>query len=115
MGSAWQRRRTMMRIRIGLAISAAWLMGAPAAAPSPAVGPRTSAGTSLIDARLASRPRVRDRRGQGADVLVGGMSFVASSRSQFDRVIRTESYGALGDRLQKKTLDTTVAERRQEG
>jgi len=48
------------------------------------------------------------------DVVVGGTSFVASYRSQFDRVIRTESYDALRDRLQKRTLDTATAQRRPE-
>src|SRR5260370_2892649 len=48
MGSAWQRRSTMMRIRTGLAISAAWLMVAQAAAASPAVGPRESVESSLV-------------------------------------------------------------------
>jgi len=43
------------------------------------------------------------------------MSFVSSYRSQFDRVIRTEGYGALRGRLQKKSLDTALAERRPEG
>ena len=208
-----------MRISIGLAISAAWLMLAQAAAASPAVGPRESVESALVQvlsvlqtgelsgAPVADRPaevrriaremfdfegiseralarhwqalspadradfvtlfrdllersymsqiesysgekitfldesiegelavvrskvitkrgteipldyrlHVRDGRWQVYDVLVGGMSFVASYRSQFDRVIRTESYGALRDRLQKKTLDTAVAERRQEG
>jgi hypothetical protein len=45
---------------------------------------------------------------------VGGMSFVASYRSQFERVIRIESYNGLRERLQKKTLDTAAAQGRQE-
>ena len=57
----------------------------------------------------------RDERWLVYDVQVGGMSFVSSYRSQFDRVIRTEGYGALRGRLQKKSLDTALAERRPEG
>ncbi len=71
----------------------------------------TRRGTEIpLDYRL----HVRDGRWRIYDVVVGGMSFVASYRTQFDRVIRTESYNALRDRLQKKTLDTATAQRRQE-
>lgn len=55
---------------------------------------------------------VRDDRWQAYDVLIGGASVVSSYRSQFDRVIRTESYRALRDRLHTKTFDTAVVERR---
>jgi phospholipid transport system substrate-binding protein len=71
----------------------------------------TRRGTEIpLDYRL----HVRDGRWRIYDVVVGGMSFVATYRTQFDRVIRTESYNALRDRLQKKTLDTAAAERRPE-
>jgi len=71
----------------------------------------TRQGTEIpLDYRL----HVRDGRWRIYDVVVGGMSFVATYRTQFDRVIRTESYNALRDRLQKKTLDTAAAERRPE-
>ena len=55
---------------------------------------------------------VRDGRWRAYDVQIGGASVVSSYRSQFDRVIRTESYRALRERLQTKTFDTAVAERR---
>src|SRR5262249_43337517 len=42
------------------------------------------------------------------DVIVQGVSFIASYRSQFDRVIRAESYNALRERLQKKATETTA-------
>jgi phospholipid transport system substrate-binding protein len=45
------------------------------------------------------------------DVVVQGISFIASYRTQFDRVIRSESYGSLRERLQKKAADTASAER----
>jgi len=45
------------------------------------------------------------------DVVIQGVSFIASYRTQFDRVIRAESYGALRERLQKKTAENTAAQR----
>jgi len=65
---------------------------------------------TVID--LDFRLRVRDGRWQADDVRIGGASVVSSYRSQFDRVIRTESYRALRERLQTKGFDTAVAERR---
>jgi phospholipid transport system substrate-binding protein len=71
----------------------------------------TRRGTEIpLDYRL----HVRDRRWRIYDVVADGVSFVAHYRTQFDRVIRAESYNALRDRLQKKTLDTATAERRPE-
>jgi phospholipid transport system substrate-binding protein len=64
---------------------------------------------------LEYRVHARDGRWLVYDVQVGGMSFVSSYRSQFDRVIRTEGYAALRGRLHKKNLDTALAERRPEG
>jgi len=45
------------------------------------------------------------------DVVVQGVSFIASYRTQFDRVIRAESYGSLRERLQKKAAENTAAQR----
>lgn len=64
---------------------------------------------------LDYRVYARDGRWLVYDVLVGGMSFVSSYRSQFDRVIRTESYAALRGRLQQKNLGTALAERQPQG
>src|SRR5438309_3747080 len=64
---------------------------------------------TVID--LDFRLRVRDGRWQAYDVQIGGASVVSSYRSQFDRVIRAESYHALRDRLQAQTFDTAVAGR----
>ncbi len=61
---------------------------------------------------LDYRMHVRDGRWQVYDVLIDGVSFVSTYRSQFDRVIQSESYGALVERLRKKNFDTAVAERR---
>ena len=68
---------------------------------------------TVID--LDFRLRVRDGRWQADDVRIGGASVVSSYRSQFDRVIRAESYHVLRDRLQQKHLDTALARRRAEG
>jgi phospholipid transport system substrate-binding protein len=53
---------------------------------------------------LDYRMHVRDGHWQVYDVLIDGVSFVSTFRSQFDRVIQAESYGALVDRLRKKTF-----------
>ncbi len=72
----------------------------------------TRRGTAIaLDFRL----HVREGRWRVYDVLIGGASVVASYRSQFDRVIRAESYRVLRDRLQEKHLDTALARRRAEG
>jgi hypothetical protein len=39
------------------------------------------------------------------------VSFIASYRTQFDRVIRAESYGSLRERLQKKAAEHAAAQR----
>jgi phospholipid transport system substrate-binding protein len=60
---------------------------------------------------LDYRMHVRDGSWRIYDVLVQGISFTASYRTQFDRVIRAESYGSLRGRLQKKAADAADAER----
>jgi phospholipid transport system substrate-binding protein len=60
---------------------------------------------------LDYRMHVRDGSWRIYDVVVEGISFIASYRTQFDRVIRTESYGSLRERLQKKAAETGDAER----
>src|SRR6267143_1630690 len=71
----------------------------------------TRRGTEI---RLDYRLHVRDGHWRIYDVVVGWISFVASYRTQFDRVIRMESFNALRERLQKKTLDTAAVEHRPE-
>ena len=60
---------------------------------------------------LDYRLHVIDGRWRIYDVVVQGVSFIASYRSQFDRVIRAESYSSLRERLQKKAAETTAAQR----
>jgi phospholipid transport system substrate-binding protein len=68
----------------------------------------TRYGTEIpLDYRL----HVLDGRWRIYDVVVHGVSFIASYRSQFDRVIRAESYSSLRERLQKKATETTAAQR----
>ena len=60
---------------------------------------------------LDYRMHVRDGSWRIYDVVVQGLSFIASYRTQFDRVIRAESYSSLRERLQKKAADAADAER----
>jgi phospholipid transport system substrate-binding protein len=60
---------------------------------------------------LDYRMHVRDGRWRIYDVVVQGTSFIASYRTQFDRVIRAESYGSLRERLQKKAAESADAGR----
>ena len=62
----------------------------------------------LLDYKM----HLRDSRWQVYDVLIDGVSFVSTYRSQFDRVIQAESYGALVERLRKRNLDTAVVDRK---
>jgi len=62
----------------------------------------------LIDYKM----HLRDSHWQVYDVLIDGVSFVSTYRSQFDRVIQAESYGALVERLRKRNLDTAVVDRK---
>src|SRR3989442_1572426 len=71
-------------------------------------GARRPRGEILLDYRM---PR-GDSRWQVYDVLIDGVSFVSTYRSQFDRVIQAESYGALVERLRKRNLDTAVVDRK---
>ena len=57
---------------------------------------------------LDYRMHVLDGTWRIYDVIVQGVSFIASYRTQFDRVIRAESYNALRERLQKKATETTA-------
>jgi phospholipid transport system substrate-binding protein len=58
------------------------------------------------------RMHLHGGRWQVYDVLIDGVSFVSTYRSQFDRVIQAESYSALVERLRKRTLDTAVVDRK---
>ena len=60
-----------------------------------------------VDYRLL----VRDGRWRAYDVLVDGVSFVATFRSAFGRIIQQSSYAGLVDKLRRRTVQTTDLER----
>lgn len=88
-----------------LAFTAESIDGNYATVKSKVTSPRRT--ETMLEYRL----HVRDGRWRVYDVLIDGVSFVSTYRSQFDRIITAESYGALVDKLRRKVFDTTVAER----
>jgi phospholipid transport system substrate-binding protein len=63
------------------------------------------------DIMLDYRLHLREGRWRVYDLQIDGVSFVATYRSQFDRIIQAESYGALLERMRKKSFEANVAER----
>ena len=63
------------------------------------------------DITLDYRMHLREGRWRVYDLQIDGVSFVATYRSQFDRIIQAESYGALLERMRKKSFEANVAER----
>lgn len=59
---------------------------------------------------LEYRMHLRDGRWRVYDLMIDGMSFVSIYRSQFDRILRAESFGGLLERLRRKTFETAQAE-----
>ena len=60
-----------------------------------------------VDYRLL----LRDGRWRAYDVLVDGVSFVATFRRAFGRIIQQSSYAGLVDRLRRRTVQPTDLER----
>lgn len=60
---------------------------------------------------LDYRLHVKDGRWRVYDVLIDGVSFVSTFRSQFDRIITAESYERLVEKLRRKSADAALAER----
>lgn len=52
--------------------------------------------------------RLGDGRWRVYDVLIDGVSFVASYRRQLDAIIRKESCRALADRLRRREVATSA-------
>lgn len=80
-------------------------------------GPYATVRSKVVTQRRAEvgidyRLHLRDSRWQVYDVLIDGVSFVSTYRSQFERVIQAESYGALVERLRKRNLDTAGVDRK---
>jgi len=63
---------------------------------------------TAVDYRL----HLRDRRWKVYDVLVDGVSFVSTYRSEFNRVITASSYNALVEALRNRRLLVKIADRR---
>lgn len=75
-------------------------------------GPYALVPTRLVEGPRRETPvdyrlRLRDGRWRVYDVLIDGVSFVASYRRQFDAIIRKESYRALADRLRQREVATS--------
>ena len=80
-----------------------------------------SGGSAIVRSKVTTRRgseipldyhmHVRDGSWRIYDVVVQGISFIASYRTQFDRAIRAESYGSLRERLQKKATETAADQR----
>ena len=81
--------------------------GAYAVVRSRIVSPRGRPETA-VDYRLHRR----DGRWKVYDVLIDGVSFVSTYRSQFNRVISAASYGALVEALRKGRIPIRTADRR---
>jgi phospholipid transport system substrate-binding protein len=67
--------------------------------------------TGRAETALDYRLHVRQGRWKVYDVLVDGVSFVSTYRSQFDRIIKVESWESLVEKLRRKRFDSTVVER----
>ncbi len=52
------------------------------------------------------------QRWQAYDVLFEGVSFVATYRSQFNRIIQTTSFAQLVDRMRQREIEVVTVERR---
>jgi phospholipid transport system substrate-binding protein len=61
-----------------------------------------------VDYRLI----LRDGRWRVYDVLLDGVSFVATYRSEFERIIQQSSYAGLVDKLRKRAVPATSVEPR---
>jgi phospholipid transport system substrate-binding protein len=61
-------------------------------------------GETPLDYRL----RLRDGRWKVYDVLIDHVSFVATYRSEFDRILQKESYAALVGRLRKQSVEAAA-------
>jgi phospholipid transport system substrate-binding protein len=62
---------------------------------------------TAVDYRL----QLRDGRWKVYDVLIDGVSFVSTYRSEFNRIIQLSSYSALIDKMRKRAIDTAALDR----
>ena len=64
--------------------------------------------TRRTETALEYRLRLKDGQWKVYDLLVDGVSFVSTYRSEFSRVIQSSSYAVLLQRMREKTLVTPV-------
>jgi phospholipid transport system substrate-binding protein len=67
--------------------------------------------TRRAEIALDYRLMLRDGRWRAYDVLVDGVSFVSTFRSEFDRIIQQSSYAGLVDKLRKHAVQTTALDK----
>jgi phospholipid transport system substrate-binding protein len=67
--------------------------------------------TRRAEVALEYRLLQRDGRWRVYDVLIDGVSFVSTYRSEFDRIIQQSSWDGLMDKLRKRVIHTTIFER----
>jgi phospholipid transport system substrate-binding protein len=67
--------------------------------------------TAQSEIALDYRLHRRDDGWKVYDVLVDGVSFVSTYRSQFNRVVQSSSYEALVEALQKRRMEARVSDR----
>jgi phospholipid transport system substrate-binding protein len=67
--------------------------------------------TRRAEVALEYRLLQRDGRWRVYDVLMDGVSFVSTYRSEFDRIIQQSSWDGLMDKLRKRVIHTTVFDR----
>jgi phospholipid transport system substrate-binding protein len=87
------------------------------------VGEAVDGGYALVRSKIVTPRRRQDTavdyrlhrrngRWQVYDVLIDGVSFVSTYRSEFNRVITASSYGALVDALRNRRLPVKTVDRR---
>jgi phospholipid transport system substrate-binding protein len=69
---------------------------------------RRRADSRVQDTGLEYRLLRKEAKWKVYDVVVDGVSFVATYRSQFDRIIKAQSYAALADRLRDPRAETRL-------
>ena len=78
-------------------------------------------GYAVVKSRVMTRRRtetpvdyrlqLRDGKWRVYDVLIDGVSFVSTYRSEFNRIIQLSSYASLVDKMRKRSIQTTVLDR----
>ena len=85
------------------------------------LGETVDDGYAVVKSRVMTRRRtetpvdyrlqLRDGRWRVYDVLIDGVSFVSTYRSEFNRIIQLSSYASLVDKMRKRSIETNVLDR----